>query len=281
MKITNQSFPHPVLGIRDDVLDSFETEFNWDCDQAYFYLKPIFKLTNSTLLKMIKENKAVYAVEVECSNTLFRKTFYTDKIGPEIPIQAEYLRGKVLVQFLVVSKVELSDYKIENANAEYEDNKFIISIGDVLAYGGDSDFQAVVNYDSLKAVSSIMQIKKGNYDTGYVKTNFFKDKIQIILSREDYQKYKLLISDPANIPIFHTSLVLPVLYKALVYVHEEDDDFAQFKWFDVIKTRLDDEDLNLDDDEKHIEVLQKIFGNPYRRLFDSLLSKYEDFEDND
>lgn len=281
MKIYNQSFPHPVLGLKDDVQDTFEVEFNWECDRAFFYLRPIFRLNNSTLEHMLKSNEAKYAVEVECANTFYRNTFYSDKTSPQFNINAELLRNKVNLIFFIISNVNKEDYTITNSHPDYGETKFNISTGDVLAYGGKTDFLAVKNYDSLKAVSSIMEIKKGEYDQGLVKTDFYQDKIKIILSREDYENYKLLSSDPSNIPIFHTSLVFPVLYKALIFIDEVNADYAQFKWFDVIKTRIDDEDLSLSDDEKHIEVIQKLFGNPYRRLFEALRAEYEEDENYD
>ena len=67
MKITNQSFPHPVLGILDDVSGKFEADLNWSCDRAFYYLYPVFNLQNYSIEKLLEENSASFVVHIECA----------------------------------------------------------------------------------------------------------------------------------------------------------------------------------------------------------------------
>jgi len=268
MKITNQSFPHPVLGIQDDVSGKFETDLNWSCDRAFYYLYPVFNLQNDTIEKLLNESVAAFVVHIECANTFFRKSFLFNERTPEIKIKAEQLRDKVDVSFYISALEQLPNYENTGIHEDYDGQKFHIEKGDILAYGGDATLLAVKNYESLKAVSSIMVIKKGC--KGLTRVNFNNNKIEIWLNKENFQIY----NDNQNIEhfrnFFHTSLVLPVLYKALGYVAGNDSDFNNFKWFNVLKTRIDDENLPVEDDEKHFEIIQKLFGNPIDRFFSSI-----------
>jgi hypothetical protein len=276
MKITNQSFPHPVLGVRDDVDGIFNVAFSWSCDRAYYYLYPIFNLQNRTIDELIKNKKAVFVVEVECSNTFYRYSFFGYEKSPTIKIVAESLRDDVDVVFTVCSNTNLDEYLIEGAHSAYENQKFKIENGDIIAYGGNTSFIATKNYESLRAVSSIMLIKKGNYETGIAKVNFNEEKIELTLSKTEYKIYNDNKNDERLSTFFHSSLVFPILYRALFYIKISDEEFVSKKWFKVLKTRLDDENLSIEDEEKHFELIQKLFGNPITRFFEKINQLNED-----
>lgn len=269
MKITNQSFPHPVLGIQDDILGKFEADLNWSCDRAYYYLYPAFNLQNDTIEKLISEDSAAFVVHIECANTFFRESFLFTNRTPELKINAEELRDKVDISFFISATKPLEHYKNSAVHEDYDGQVFHLEKGDILAYGGDTTFLAVKNYESLKAVSSIMIINKG--DNNLTKINFDRDKIELSLSKENFQIYNNNKSIEHFRNLFHTSLVLPVLYKALDFIAKDDNDLKNRKWFNVLKTRIDDEGLSIDeDDEKNFEIIQKLFGNPYDRFFSSI-----------
>lgn len=280
MEITTQSFPHPVLGIQDDIEGTFNVNFTWSCDRAFYYLSPVFNLQNETIENFIKENSAVFVIHVECANTFYRNSFQINSTSPLIKIDAEKLRDKVEVGFYIITTKGIDNYTNSKVHPDYGDQKFFLDKGDVIAYGGNSSFLAVKNYESLKAVSSIMVINKDDKEKGLGRVNYSAPKIELFLSKENYQIYNECKNDPNFISIFHTSLVLPVLFKALSYIRADDDQLRTEKWFEVIKTRLNDEKLSVEDDDKHFEVIQKIFGNPLDRFFYSI-NQLKEYYEND
>jgi len=270
MKITDQSFPHPVLGIQDDVSGIFKTQLTWTCDRVDYYLYPIFDLQNESIELLIKEKKVAYLVHIECANTFFRKSFKYFEQSPTIKINADELRDKVEISFFIVGLENISEYKNITAHQDYQGESFEIEKGDILAYGGETNFLAVKNYETLKAVSTIMVIKKDNNDKSLARVNYNSNKIELWLSKENFKIYNDYKNNEHFIAIFHTSLVLPLLLKALEYIKQDESDFCDYKWFLALKARLDDEDLSLDDDDKHFEIIQKLFGNPFDRFFKSI-----------
>ena len=110
MKISNQSFPHPVLGLQDDVNGKFEADLTWSCDRAFYYLFPVFNLQNETIEELIENDLATFIVHIECGNTFFRKSFQFKDRTPEIKINAAELRDKVEVSFYITSIKSFPDY---------------------------------------------------------------------------------------------------------------------------------------------------------------------------
>ena len=282
MRIQNQSFPHPVLGIKDDISGSFKVNFSWSCDRAYYYLSPIFNLNQGHIEKLIDSDLARFIIHVECGNTFLRKSFSTQSRSPEFRINADFLRDKVEVTFYVCAVNSIIDYEPADAHIDYQDLKFQIEKGDILAYGGNCTFLATKNYESLRAVSSIMEIKKGIYNEGPAKVNFLEDKIVLELSSQNYLTYNNHKIEKKYESFFHCSLVLPILFRALVYIKDDDEDYRDKKWFIVIKKRIEDEKLlsMLDSEEQHFTLIQKLFGNPLNRLFDSIEKLNEDYDNN-
>lgn len=270
MKINNQSFPHPVLGIQDDVGGSLLVQLNWSCDRANYFLYPVFNLQNPDLEILISKKMAAYTAHIECANTFFRNSFTFFNQAPTIKINADSLRDKVEVSFYITSLEKIDNYRNNQAHLDYQSEEFQIERGDVLAFGGETSFLAVKNYETLKAVSSIMVIKKDNDDKSLVRVNYNSDKIELWLNQNNFKTYNDFKHEKQYTAIFHSSLVFPVLLKALEYIKNEESDFSDFKWFLTIKTRIDDENLSLEDEDKHFEVLQKLFGNPFERFFNSV-----------
>ena len=70
--------------------------------------------------------------------------------------------------------------------------------------------------------------------------------------------------------IFHSSLVLPIIYKSLNYIQNKEEDLQNYKWYQIIEKRLDDENLSAGSDENHFKIIQQLFGNPVSRFFDAV-----------
>jgi len=270
MKISNQLFPHPVLGIRDDINGNFSVEFIWSCDRYNYKLNPRFNIENDEIEKLINEKKASFLMCVECANTMFRESFVIESHDAEIKINAEKLRDEVNVSFFVIALQSIEQYSNSLFHKDYNDCSFFIEKGDILAYGGETYFIAEKNYEYLKAVSSIMEIVEGQDDNGYSAADFNEEKIKITLNKKNYEIYIECRDNKYFTAVFHTSLVFPLLLKALGYIKDEIEDYTEKKWYKIIKTRIEEENLSLEDEEKHYEILQKLFGDPFNRLFKSL-----------
>jgi hypothetical protein len=76
MKLSTRSYPHPVVGNRDDVPGAaFQASVDLSTDRETVFLDVAIKCSSSTINKLIADGKANYALHVECSNTLFRRAY--------------------------------------------------------------------------------------------------------------------------------------------------------------------------------------------------------------
>ena len=159
MNINNITFPHPVLGIGDSInsrveLQSPEIKSNADSYEVVIHVSH----DNSDLQSLVSADKAEYLCEVTCTNTLYRQIFTNNlkTITFEIPKKA--LKGKVEFTCLLIAKEDIAEYSNANAHSDYSGYTFDIDNGDILAYFGEFSFNADIQYEKLKAVSSFMEI---------------------------------------------------------------------------------------------------------------------------
>lgn len=76
MRLSERSYPHPVLGNKDDVAGAaFQVTFEIVPDKSNYYVTVTPQCSSSTLRKMIEKGTAGYVLHVECSNTLFRRAY--------------------------------------------------------------------------------------------------------------------------------------------------------------------------------------------------------------
>jgi len=74
MKLSQRSYPHPVVGNADDVQDAaYQATVEMTTDKENIYLDAKTLCSSSTLNKLIKSGGATFVVHVECSNTLYRR----------------------------------------------------------------------------------------------------------------------------------------------------------------------------------------------------------------
>lgn len=275
MKFNDVSFPHPVLGLGDGIkskiglipvpdiisgVDVYSITVNCDHD-------------NEDLSGFVNSNEAEFLCEATCSNTLYREIFTGNKSEIKFEIPKKQVKGKVSFTCVLVAKTPIINYQNSNSHQDYNGYSFEIDKGDVLAFFGEFSFNADINYEKLKAVSSFMEVVE-NKDQNSIYTNvdLNKSKIEVQLPSEDY---KLFASDSISkeqkfVPVFHSSIVLNALLTALYNLESHKESL----WAKVIDYRLKNEkqfeNISVEDKENIPEIAQRLLGNPFRRLISEL-----------
>jgi hypothetical protein len=240
MKFRARSLPHPVLNNGDDIPGfAFQAKFEPRGDKQKFYLSISFQQSHPQIQDLIKKKKAHYVVHVECGATLFRKRWSSYVEETVIDIRAEELRGRVEVNFFICAVAALPNIKIHGAHDDYGGSKFNIRKGDILAVAEGQIFDAEKDYDSLRKISAIMQILAGDKEDGPFELEFRKDKILIILSKNDFKIYNILRRNPKASSALTGAIVLPVLVEILHEIDEEEgDEFESYRWYRNLMRRL-------------------------------------------
>ena len=283
MKYANYSFPYPVLGTQSaktqiqnlGFISLVKSPSSYDVEFTSY-------IVNEKLLELINNDQIIYMAHVQCSSTLFRKSWFFKDKGFSIQIPTVDLLGLVEIDFLLVSRVDIINYSNDYFLEEYQEYSFQINKNDPLAVLDEKVFDIDIDYKNLKAVSSIMSIEIGETDVSRISLE--GSKIVIKLPLDQYEIFSShLNKDPRLEPVFHCSIVLNALILALLKLGEYEDNL----WARSIRYRLDNESelLNLDSNDPYdaYELAQLLMGRPYKRLFNgeySLLNTFYSFNDD-
>ena len=251
MKYNNRAYPHPVLGIENNINDTFDINIKVSTDSGKICINVTYNLSNTELNKIIKARKASFCTQLYCKGTLYRETFETFKsIHKTIEIESTRLHDLVEVDFFICACEEIPDYTNSSFNDDYKGYSFAIEKGDILAYGGKGNFYAKKSPEELKSVSAFMNIDTDDKKKVPMYNNYDSDKITIMLSKEDYELYQIIVKEKLSIDTLHSSIVLPALSEAVRF-HKFDEESAEYsdkKWH-ILLERLIDE--NKTDDPLH------------------------------
>lgn len=272
MSYNNRLYPHPVLGIEDDIDGEFSVDLTYSSDKDYISLAPIFKLAETNLFNLVSEAKTSFYILVYCKSTFFRQVYKVTSTVPQpLKIPATQLRGEVEVDFFLCANTEIENYKSDNFNLEYSSTVFDIDRSDILAYGGKGKFFANKSPEELKSISSLIRIANSGEKTKPMYNEYTGEKITIFLCEEDYQDYQWIARTNKLANIFHSSIVLPALVDALYFIEtEEAKDHSDRRWFralEEIKTKSKTKDV--------FQIAQNILHQPSERTFKTILREFE------
>jgi hypothetical protein len=266
MRLSSRSYPHPVVGNRDDVPGAaFQATVEMTTDKATVYLDVTVNCSSATINRLVKDEHARFVLHVECSNTLFRRAYEFKNSSHRCAIPADNLNDSVEVNVFARATRNISGYRVDKAHPDYGRAKFDIIKGDILAVGEGQVFQVESGFDSLGRIGSIMHVAPAPEEGDLPMTaDFIGDKIVVYLSKKDFADYHYLKQYESLAVPLTTAIVVPVLIEALHELQrddaEEDDDR---RWVRVLRRRLDDLSLKLDGDP--LTLVQEILELPVKR----------------
>ncbi len=274
MKFNDVSFPHPVLGVGDAVRSKIslpEPEILSEIDSYSITVNCLHD--NADISELVSDGQAEYFCEATCSNTLFRQIFKSENGEIKFTIAKKDLKGKVFFTCALAAKIPLANYQNSKAHADYAGYNFELDEGDILAFFGEFSFNADINYEKLKAVSSFMEVVENKDEKAeFTHVDLNKSKIEVQLPSEDYKVFAndSISKEPKFAPVFHSSIVLNALLMAL-YSFETHKELL---WAKVIDYRLKNEkqfaNISIEEKENIPEIAQRLLGNPFRRLISEL-----------
>ena len=276
MKISDVSFPYPVLGIGDDVMPLPGIKYRFNSNKSSYIVDFDITMENEDITRLISEGYAEYKCEVDCALTNNRFAIASQTPSFHIELPRTDVAGRVNFQCTITAIKEIADYNNKGFHPDYVGYHFQIEPGEILAYIGDLHYDADIEYDKLRSAGSFMTIVEGHdpKNTIYYLEN---DKIEVQLPPEMYQDYKENFNKNKKLAnIFHSSIV----FNALVYaISMYDEELHQDKlWARTIGYRIQiekplqpfKETMIEKDGMDVLKLAQALLGNPYARLFSSM-----------
>ena len=275
MRVQNRSWPHPVLApFRDDVLpNEFSFTFSVRTDKQNFYLDYEVSIGNDPMRAFVGKKLGLLGMHIECRRNFFRSLRELPDVKGSFTISANDLRGRTEVFCCVLAARDMDDYRIEGQHADYGSLKFKIRHGDFLGVTESQFFEAFFDFDPLKKISSILNIRKSKTTKdGPMEILLGEQKLVAELSQSDYERYVDLKGDTSLIPLLANQVVVPALMEAISTIRTIEPDSAandehmELRWFRSLSARL--KHLNLDltnSDVSTVKAVQVLIDLPLRR----------------
>jgi len=265
MKANDYLYPHPVLKLDDDNDYSFKPEVSRKIahQENTATITFEYELSNLSddLLDLLRKDKIQLLCEVNCSYTIYRKVFPSNRTKLSFDISDDDLKNKVDLQLLLIATEELSEFTSANFSQDLIGQAFQIEEGDVM---GILDTYSI-DVDALRlGVSDFIKIIENTIDE-FTRYELDKNSIFIKVPKSDLEKIQRLDNSPNFGYILISTLVAPALTHALHHLNEINEEaYGEKAWFRALK-----EQCGVDFPEpSDIPVLvDKILQKPNSRVF--------------
>lgn len=290
MQIGKKIFPYPTLNNSKNVSCFKNSRFGLvyedsdaSEDKDYLVLKNAhIELDNESLISLLKDGTINAVVIIECSSTVFRKSYDVSIFPKDIKIPLSSLSEKVVISCFLYATKNFS-YINDDFLDDYQGYEFQIEKYDILAI--DDGYVTNIEYDESKdkKVSSIFRIIKDEFVTDVIKINEGTKTIEIHMPTNQYSLYDNMKNNDNFQCLFFSILAIP----ALVYVLQEikdqiiyeevslDEISFNYRWLDSIRhayKEIYNEELTEEmfRDLDVVEVSQKLMNSSTTSAIDDL-----------
>lgn len=248
MRIGKKLFPYPTLNNSKNITCfkncDFSLEYD-DCDdEENLILKNAhIKVNDEVINKLLDESKLKATVIVECSSTIFRKSYDIRRIPNDIIIPINNLREQVVISSFIYA-TENINFISPNFLDDYDGYSFEIEKYDIIAI--DDGFTTRIEYDEDKdkKVSSIFSIVKDEtIENKVMKFEPTARKIIIHLPEEQFGCYENMKNNDNYQELFFSIMTIPALIYCLQNIQDRlifsdyslDEIKIDYRWFESIE----------------------------------------------
>lgn len=267
----NNSFPYPVLSSENDNYKNSKFETTIEVQKIFGQLSISFKsnLQDSTITQLIAEEKAKYALHIECPQTSYRQIFQSEEPYILESIPDNRLRGKVDVHPFILASEKIENYQNPNLNDFYQGFPITFEKGNILAIGEAVEitlFEEDEESQNLPSIVTIRRVEKEKIMT--VDIEF--DQIIIKLPKNEYDQYAINASSRLKETILSV-VILPCLIEVFYRIREDQDEYVDHKWYQILKQIFEKNNTPLSQfitgTLSPIEAAQKVLQNPLEKAF--------------
>ncbi len=282
MKINYRAFPHPVLShFSDDFVGcAFQCTVNIESSTSYYRLSVANQLSDDTIATLIADQKASYALHVECRPTRYRTIHRSRESEFALDIDASQVDGEVEICCLIVADNEIESYKSRNFHPDFNGYQFTIQKGDILAVANDRRFFADKSLDSLKKIPSIFSVVANNSPTAEpLSFEPLGNKIVVYLREDLYNQYRTLRQNQSLHTTLAQMVIVPVLVDLVTELQNSDDnlesEYGSTHWYRAIQKRASEIGLEFGtakfSAEPALTFAMKLIEEPLGKALDTLM----------
>lgn len=243
MKVDTQAFPYPVLtndgsSTADFTNSAFQTanlqlEIKGEKRQM-LVLSYEFLLSNEAIRNLIELGDATYALEIRCSDTLFRQVHKVVQHGT-VKFRADKVFGKVEITPMVVITKKVTGFSSDDLNEEFGESTFLLSPGDIIAI--DSTFTHYIDFNQLKFESLVHVRTSEDIDPFVYHIVLDSELIYIDMGKKMREIWNGARRDRTARPYLAMSVYKDCVLMALATAFDDKESESR-KWARALKSKL-------------------------------------------
>jgi hypothetical protein len=230
------------LGRVDDFTDShFQATIDFvkktTDDQTWVELTYGFLLSNDAVAKLVKDGSAKYALDVACSETVYRQVFICEGDFGGLDFKSGELYGKVSVDPLIVVQTIVEGFHSDDLHEEYADGCFTLYPGDTIAVGERAirfiEFNKL-KFESLVKIETNTDLAPGIYDISVC------DDVIVIYMSEAFRKvWESIKGEGDKGALLAMSVYKDCVLAALHYMsHKDSAEGGQYRWERALEQKI-------------------------------------------
>jgi len=233
-------FPHPVLGLFDDISGRMSLEIEVERSQvtkSIIFRISQNKIDNEYFKRLIADGKASILFKVYCSSTF--KTFNFLNPLSHFEISENEICNKVDIEPLIISTQNVTDYSDPSFNPEFDNQRFDLNKFDIIGVLGKVSIPIDQKYEKL-GIGNLFVFEPNDDYTKPLSFVLNLDKIYI-----KYPPTKEGEHPPNG--MFHKNpwtafniFILPALSEAFRIIQNPDqvEDVKELEWYQIINDLL-------------------------------------------
>ena len=232
----------------------------------------INNLLNSRELKII--------TKVFCPQTKYRKVYEIQRGVDKIELNNRDINKRVEFTTYVIATKDIENYSSYNFNDDYQDMKFNIEKGSIVAIGKEETVFFEKDIDDLTKMDSVVKIRDSKTENEPMSVIWDDETIKINLSTSDYETYCRY--SEYCVPVVNSMIVIPGLMYVLDQIAFDQidmDDVRDKKWYRVLSKKISEatgKEFNLSYIQANgsFEIIQKLFDSPIHDAMKEIEIKY-------
>jgi hypothetical protein len=269
-----KAFPYPVLRpYSDDYVDAeFQALAEFVIDETGIRIQCSYQTSSIELQQLITLGHAKYVSIVSCRETYFRRVFTTDQLSLEALLDADSLKGEVVVDAYIVASKGIKNFGSPDINSEFGKKRFDFKPGEILA---QDETQAIyVDRDLFRPVSSVIHlVKNETLSGGEWRVSLEQDHIRIEVSGPMKESIDNSRSSNVGKSVLINSLYFSTVVHAISRL-KEGDALEDMKWAKVMKMQIHNHHLELESTDAYV-IAQKLMKHPLSVLHTYVFAKAE------
>jgi hypothetical protein len=241
MKSSLKAFPYPVLGRLDDFIGSaFQSIIDFNIEQSsdtdIVVIRYTFALSNDELSDLLQSGHASFALDVKCTDTLYREVITCESQSGEFKFEDGELYGKVVFEPIIYIKKHVPNFTALDLNDEFKGANYNLAPGDIVAI--DDPQVRFIEFNKLKFESLVRVQTSSDIPVDTYRFDLSDDILIIMMGKDFRRLWDYGREEKDKAPYLTMSVYKDCIHAALDFIIKNQDESDNIKWARALKVKL-------------------------------------------